>query len=61
MGPSVETFHTAQEFRIEHFLLQARRFDGLVFVKPQGLVYITRFDDILAEIFIDLGGGSGCE
>ena len=58
MGPALKAFHAAKEFRMEHFFLQADRFDGLVFVEPQGLVDVTRFDDVLAESFIDLGGGS---
>ena len=57
MGPAVQAFHAAQEFRMEHFFLQTGRFDGFVFVEPQGLVDVTRFDDVLAEIFIDLGDG----
>lgn len=43
---------------MEHFFLQTGRFDGLVFVEPQGLVNVTRFDDILAERFIDLNNNN---
>ena len=55
MGPSVEAFHIAKQLGMQDFLLDADGFDGFVFMEPQRFVYVTRFDDILAESLIDLG------
>ena len=50
-----EAFEKLGLMRLPWHRLDADGFDGFVFMEPQWFVYVTRFDDILAESLIDLG------